>query len=227
AIVEVHDVNPYYEKNFLKILEFLKTLKIFKCSFLVIPNFWNIFPLQNYEDFTKLLKSLECEIILHGYSHKGQKNLKYLLWTREEGEFADLTLRDTEERIESALNSFKEVGLKSKFFVPPAWIGNKYLESVLKSYGFLGIGYRNKIKNLETGKELLAPTLTFSNRPFLSFLSIKFATFYLSLIQKFSVIRLVLHTKDFRDERKIKLWHFIINKIKRRLTNYEELLCQS
>jgi len=110
--------------------------------------------------------------------------------------------------------------------VPPAWIGNPWLEKVLSAFGFIGVAYRDVIKVLRNEREIPSPVLTFSNRVILSYLSIKTIPLLFNLTKKSSVIRLVLHTKDFRDRRKIILWKQILSAAKkqRRLISYEELL---
>jgi len=115
------------------------------------------------------------------------------------------------------------------FFVPPAWIGNPWLEEVLSAFGFKGVAYRWAIKILFNGDKIASPALTFSNRFLLSYLSLKALPIMEKLTQKLQLVRLALHTKDFRDPRKVKMWGKILTSAKkyRRFISYEELLSES
>jgi len=48
------------------------------------------------------------------------------------------------------------------------------------------------------------------------------------LTEKAHLVRLALHTKDFRDPRKVKMWKQVLTSAKRhrRLISYEELLSE-
>ncbi len=228
AIVELHDVSPYYRVEFYKALELLEEVGLDRFSLLVVPYFWEYAPLGGDLSFLNLLKSLKVELVLHGYTHKGKKRLQDLLWTDGEGEFGGLDLTETYKRVQSGLELMEYFGLNTEFFVPPAWIGNPYLEDVLYSFGFRAVAYRWHIKDLHHNRVIDSPTLTFSNRNLLSWLSLMVVPNMEKLYKGHQVLRLALHMADFRDERKIELWKEILGKIKkeRRLASYGELFCK-
>lgn len=225
ALLELHDVSPYYRREFLKALELLEELEIYKFSLLVVPYFWEIFPLVEDKELLGIIKSLPAEVVLHGYTHKGTKRLQDLLWTDGEGEFGGLDLTNTYYKISSALDLIEYAGLKSDFFVPPAWIGNPYLEDVLYSFNFKGVAYRWHIKDLQGERLIRSPALSFSNRYLFSWLSLKVVPEFERLYKRQRVLRLALHMKDFKDDRKINLWREILQRIKetRRWISYGEL----
>lgn len=228
-LIEIHDVTPYYEREFYRAVKFLKELEISKFSLLVIPNFWDREDLLRAEKFIAFVKSLQQEIILHGYTHLGKPRIRYIFSTNFEGEFLYLSLEDTVNKIEYAIRSFEVLNLPTNFFVPPAWLGNIYLEGVLKSFNFCGIAYKSILKNLLTEKVIYSPALTFSNRNIFSYLSLKLNPLYFKIIEKEPLIRFAIHTLDFRDERKIKIWRSLVEKIKfkRRFVNYGDIYRQS
>ena len=229
AIVELHDVSPYYRVEFLSALELLEEVGLDRFSLLVVPCFWEYAPLGGDGNFLNLIKNLGAELVLHGYTHKGKKRLQDLLWTDGEGEFGGLDLTETYERVRSGLELMEYLGLKTTFFVPPAWIGNPYLEDVLYSLGFEGIAYRWYIKDLGNEKSISSPVLSFSSRNLLSWLSLKALPSMERLYKDHQVLRLALHMTDFRDERKVRLWKEILSNIEkeRRLISYGELLSKS
>jgi hypothetical protein len=229
AIVELHDVTPYYYDEVAQALDLLSVCGIQKYSLLVVPNFWNKTPLYKHSSFVKAILATNQEIVLHGFNHRGG-TLKDTLWTFREGEFSGLTLSETYERLKQAVEVLLEaIGVKPYAFVPPAWIGNPHLEDVLYSMDFKAVAYRGHIKDLETDTLHPSPVITFSNRPLLSSLSIALGPALFRLFKNHRILRLAFHARDFRDKRKVKLWRFLLGKVKRtrRLINYEELISES
>ncbi|MFN3813630.1 MAG: DUF2334 domain-containing protein [Aquificaceae bacterium] len=229
GLVEVHDVCPHYYDEVVYAIELLERLRIEKYSLLVVPNFWDVFPLYKRDSFAELLRSLKKEIILHGYNHKGRKSLSSILWTYGEGEFEKASLLETYKKVEKSLEVMHSLNTEVKFFVPPAWLGNRFLEDILYSFGFVGIAYRNYFKNLLTDEVIPSHSLTFSNRRIFSLMSLFFVTLYSRLLEKRQLVRFALHTRDFKDPRKVKLWRLILTKAKkqRRLISYEEVFSES
>ncbi len=88
AIVELHDVSPYYYDEVAQAIELLAVCGIEKYSLLLVPNFWEEAPIYKHPSFVKAILSTGQELVLHGYNHKG-KGIRPmdLLWTYGEGEF--------------------------------------------------------------------------------------------------------------------------------------------
>jgi len=229
AIVELHDVSPFYKEEVYNAIEFLEKLGIEKFSLLLIPNFRGEYAINRYVPFLSFIEKTKQEIIMHGYTHTGKKRIQYFLYTYGEGEFGEGDLEETYRKLEKAVEIFQAMQLDTKVFVPPAWIGSPWLDDLLYSFGFLGVGYRGKIRNLQSGEDIKSPVLTFSNRHGLSYISIKTVPILFKLFDRYPVLRLALHTADFRDRRKIALWRLILTKTKkeRRLISYGELLSKS
>jgi len=141
-------------------------------------------------------------------------------------------IEETYQKIEKALDIFESLSLTAKFFVPPAWLSNPWIEVILSAFGFRAVGYRDLINDLQSGKKIPSPFITFSNRPVLSFLSLMAVSTLLKPYRRAKVLRLSLHTRDFRDRRNIVLWRSILRKVKkvkkeREVINYEELFSKS
>ncbi|HCO38904.1 MAG TPA: hypothetical protein DIT36_02845, partial [Aquificaceae bacterium] len=159
----------------------------------------------------------------------GSRRFSDLLWTDGEGEFGGLDLISTYEKVYLALELMDYLGIKTEFFVPPAWIGNPYLDDVLYSLGFRAVAYRWYIKDLSTEKIIKSPAISFSNRHLFSWFSLMLVPELERLYKKHKLLRLAIHMADLRDERKILLWKEILNKFKerRRCVSYGELFGKS
>ncbi len=222
-VIELHDVCPYYQKELLSILDMLYCCEVNKFSLLLIPNFKGTNRLDKYLDFVEFINRLDQEIIMHGCYHIGKKDIKYLLLTYGEGEFIGLDRFETFRRLDNGKEILNKVQIDVKYFVPPAWISNKFLEEELQRLNFSGVGYRWYLKDFNRFK-IYSPVLTFSNRSVLSFLSKVTSSIFLKLFDIFSVIRLAIHMKDARDDEKITLWKKIIKMSNhRRMISYGEL----
>ena len=228
VIVELHDVSPFYYEETAQAIELFNLCGIDKFSLLLVPNFWDSAPIHENKSFIEAIKSTKQEIVLHGYNHRGG-GLRDLLWTYKEGEFSGISFEETYEKIEKAKEVFEVLGIKSYAFVPPAWLGNPFLEEVLYAFEFKVVAYRGYIKDLERKKVYPSFALSMSNRPILSLLSKALSPILYRLFRKHRILRLALHTRDFRDKGKVALWRYVLSEVKkaRRLINYGDLLSKS
>ncbi len=228
ALIELHDVTPYYYEEVSYALDLLSLCGVGKFSLLIVPNFRDEAPLYKYPQFVKAMLATNQEIVLHGFNHRGG-SLKDILWTYREGEFSDLCLYGTYTKLYKAKEMLETFGIKTEVFVPPAWIGNPFLEDVIYSLGFSAIAYRGHIKNLNTDMSYTSPVISFSNRPILDNFSKALVPLLFKLFKRYRLLRLAIHTRDLRDRKKVKLWRFLLSKVKkiRRLVSYEELLSKS
>ncbi|MDW8237332.1 MAG: DUF2334 domain-containing protein [Aquificaceae bacterium] len=190
AILEVHDVSPKLERELISCLDLISSEGIEEFNLLVIPNMYGDSPIEDWEG----LKLFPAEYaILHGYTHLGDQDLRNFLWTDGEGEFASLGLLETYKRIKEGLYVFKKLGLCDRFFVAPAWIGNRYLDEVLRLLGFRAVAYRSAIRDLSLSQDIFSPALSLSNRRWLSKLSKLSLGVMSKIFQKVSILRLAIH----------------------------------
>lgn len=228
ALIEVHDVTPYYYEEVSYALDLLSLCGVEKFSLLIVPNFWDKTPLYKHPQFVRAMLATNQEIVLHGFNHKGG-SLKDILWTYREGEFSNLCLYSTYAKIYEAEEMLETFGIKTEIFVPPAWIGNPFLEDVIYSLGFSAIAYRGYVKDLNTDTSYTSPVISFSNRPIIDSFSKAFVPFLFKLFKRYRLLRLAIHPRDLRDREKVKLWRFLLSKVRkiRRLVSYEEFLSKS
>jgi len=228
VIVELHDVSPFYYDETTQTIELFGLCGIEKFSLLLVPNFWESAPIHKNKSFIDAIKSTKQEIVLHGYNHRGG-SWRDLLWTYKEGEFSGLSLEETYKKIDKAKEVFDALDIESYAFVPPAWLGNPFLEDVLYAFEFKVVAYRGCIKDLETGKTYPSFALSMSNRPLLSPITKSLSPILYKLFEKHKVLRLAVHTRDLRDKSKAVLWRHILSKVKktRRLLNYGDFLSKS
>ncbi|MCX7858253.1 MAG: polysaccharide deacetylase family protein [Deltaproteobacteria bacterium] len=226
AILEFHDVSPLFETELRKALSFAKKFTIERLSLLVVPDFWGLCKLTDCPEFVNLLSEIRQEIVLHGYNHLGRAKLWQFLFTDGEGEFAMSDRDDTIKRVKKGKEMFDLLGISSKYFVPPSWIKNSYLEDILRLFDFRIVSYRWTIKDLSNGKVIFSPSVTLSNREYVSYWSAVFVPYFFAVFCRFAeCVRLAIHLSDFRDEKKIGIWELMVGKIKnkRRFITYGEL----
>ncbi|MEN3034127.1 MAG: DUF2334 domain-containing protein [Aquificaceae bacterium] len=226
AILEVHDVSPKFEKEFLSCLDLISSEGVEEFNLLVVPNMWGNHPLESWSG-VKLISAEHA--VLHGYTHLGNAGIKNFLWTDGEGEFASLELLETYKRIKEGLSIFRELGFCDRFFVAPAWIGNPYLDGVLKVLGFHAVGYRWILRDLCSNKDIFSPALSLSNRSWLSKISKLGLGIFYKILKRAEIIRLAIHLRDFQDPEKVSLWRNLIRDTKnqRRFTTYGRVFGKS
>ncbi|SHK52865.1 polysaccharide deacetylase family protein [Thermocrinis minervae] len=223
VLVELHDVCPFYFEELVRAFKLLESSNVKKFSLLVIPNFLEKYPICSHERFLRAIKDLKQEVVLHGYTHSSRIRFRDLPFTYREGEFGGLSYEETYQRIYMALELLDACSIKSKTFVPPAWISNPHIENILRDLGLRFLGLRNRIVDLQKAIGLPSPSLTFSNRPILSYLSLKLMPGLLNLTKNYRLLRLAIHMKDMRDKRKVAMWRLILRRLKnRRFVSYEE-----
>jgi len=228
VIVELHDVSPFYYDEMAQAIELFNLCGIGKFSLLLVPNFWDCAPIHENKSFIKSIRSTKQEIVLHGYNHRGG-SWRDFLWTYREGEFSGISLEETYKKIEKAKKIFEALDVENYAFVPPAWLGNPFLEDVLCAFEFKVVAYRGYIKDLETGQIYPSFALSMSNRPIFSLISKSLSPILYKLFKRHKILRLAIHTRDLRDKSKVVLWKYILSQSKntRRLINYGDLLSKS
>ena len=132
-IVSVHDVAPATRDTCAAILRDLTRLGVTACSLLVVPNYHRTGESCEDRQFVRWLRDLEAqghEIVIHGYFHQRpraeRENLASKLltryYTRDEGEFYDLSYDEAFHRITTARENFTAAGLRPRGFIAPAWL---------------------------------------------------------------------------------------------------------
>lgn len=226
AILEIHDISPFFKTELQKLKSFLANFREERVTLLVIPNYRHEYPLEACSETKRLVEEVRGEIVLHGYSHFGKRKISQILLTWGEAEFSSLTLDQTLERIRKGKEILHLAGLRTNFFVPPAWVFNPYVEEAAKSLGFRGVAGRLNAKCLETGKKIFVPALALSTRKILAEGSLALLKLLRLLFSPLPYLRVAIHMREFRSAGRIKLWSRLcrVLKEKRRFICYEELL---
>jgi uncharacterized protein len=144
--VSMHDVSPRWETEVDTALSLTGELGITP-SLLVVPNFHGNAPLLAGSAFARKLVHLQergHEMVLHGFYHLAnglQKSSNVKRFFRQnvvsggEAEFASLTPKEAEERLDAGLQLFKELGLHTESFIAPAWSFRPWLLPMLRARG--------------------------------------------------------------------------------------------
>jgi predicted deacetylase len=128
AVVTIHDACPAFAAKIFKISDELERLKI-KYNTALVPFFNERENLTRFPDFVDKIKSYRSrEIVLHGLYHENRN-----------GRFDDFFYKTevvAEEEILAGLEIFREIGIKTSVFIPPAWKLNDSSIKALEKLGF-------------------------------------------------------------------------------------------
>jgi hypothetical protein len=132
-VVSLHDVAPRTQQIANTIISELGRCGVRVCSILVVPDYHHEGSFAEHREFVSWLRELEAdghEIVIHGYFHErppGSKDsladkLVTRFYTRNEGEFYDLSYEEALRRVTTARDEFLAHGLKPRGFIAPAWL---------------------------------------------------------------------------------------------------------
>src|SRR5881396_3948090 len=132
-VVSLHDVAPSNQEVANTIVSELARRGVSVCSLLAVPDYHHQGLFTRNQQFVTWLRGLEAdghEIVIHGYFHERpphtEESLCDKLWTRfytrNEGEFYDLSYEEALRRITTARDEFRAQGLKPRGFIAPAWL---------------------------------------------------------------------------------------------------------
>ncbi len=134
VLLSIHDVTPAHEERIKELWKLCRTNSTIP-ALLVVPDWHGEWQLKKHLAFVQWVR--ECaaqgaEIILHGERHdevgleRGlYDSLRAMGRTAREGEFLTLDAGKAFERIERGLALFRDLGLQSHGFIPPAWLARE------------------------------------------------------------------------------------------------------
>jgi len=212
VVVSLHDVTPRHAATIERVLPVLAEAGVPPVPLLVVPDFHGQWPLDRHPGFVERLHAWHeagHELVLHGYWHREQPAdaraggardaLKRGLLTGGEGEFLALDARSAGRRIDDGLAMWERAGLPGRptGFVPPAWLHNDALDSVLWSRGFAWTeehsGYR-----FRDGTRLPDPVVSWASRDrFRRLGSLAVCPLLERLWRRRASMRIALHPHDF------------------------------
>lgn len=143
VVVSLHDVSPCTQQISSTIISELSAHGVRVCSVLVVPDYHHEGLFSRDREFVKWLRALEAdghEVVIHGYFHERPPQRKEALrdkfmtrlYTRNEGEFYDLSYEEALRRITAARDEFRVLGLKPRGFIAPAWLLGKEAEQAVR-----------------------------------------------------------------------------------------------
>lgn len=198
AVISIHDVSPYFQKEIEVIL---KELEGVEKSFLVTP-VWNDIKSFDKNFFTSLA---EEDLVVHGLTHKTDKRdfLGSLLSMSRTSckEFYGLNEAETRSKIETAKTFFEDLYCrKPTGFIPPMWYHNNHSIKVIKEIGFSYTESATAFINLRDGFSTYSfpACFDFGNNKLLSFVSL-FGWKNLFKYLRQSLVRLSIHPSDVKN----------------------------
>jgi hypothetical protein len=172
-VVSLHDVAPRTQQIASTIISELGRRGVSVCSILVVPDYHHEGSFARHGEFVSWLRALEVdghEIVIHGYFHERPRRpgesladkLVTKFYTRNEGEFYDLSYEEALRRITMARDEFHAHGLKPRGFIAPAWLlGDEAQQAVCDAQ----LEYTTRLRSvcdLRSGSVFPARTLVYS-----------------------------------------------------------------
>ena len=238
ALLCIHDVTPFFDKEIFGILSDLKRLNLGKINLAVVPFYHEGSSLNDHAAFCQSLmnatEGFQAEILLHGLYHarKGSNQrlhytsrLRSRLQSAEEDEFFKLVPDEAEKRIQQGRSILeKALSTKPTGFIPPAWV---FEQHVLATIQRLDIPYTENhsfIFLTRDDKRVFSPVISFATRTKTrEILSLGWAYLMRNLPSRRASMRFVIHPKDYRS-RVVK--RAIIKTLKKLDEKYEWTLYQ-
>lgn len=141
--IVLHDVAPATWPRCRKILELLSHIDEFPVTLLAVPHFHGGARDSAFERWLRFRSDKGDEVALHGYTHLDTLPprspvdwLRRRVYTRGEGEFAQLSLREASTRLEAGVRWLGELGLHPSGFIAPAWLLGADAWSALRKQSF-------------------------------------------------------------------------------------------
>ncbi len=238
ALLCIHDVTPFFDKEIFGILSDLKRLNLGKINLAVVPFYHEGSSLNDHAAFCQSLmnatEGFQVEILLHGLYHarKGSNQrlsftnrLRSRLQSAEEDEFFKLVPDEAEKRIQQGFSILEKAFLnKPTGFIPPAWV---FEQHVLETIQRLEIPYTENhsfIFLARNDKRVFSPVISFATRSKTrEILSLGWAYLMRKFPSRRASMRFVIHPKDYRS-RAVK--RAIIKTLKKLDEKYEWALYQ-
>ncbi|MBW8637764.1 DUF2334 domain-containing protein [Hoeflea sp. WL0058] len=161
-LAELHDVHPSMPVSIGDILKTFPDVPEGFWAWLVVPDWYDEEPLQEYRSFVSRLQQSPAAKVLHGWSHLRGRSLwhKILYDMEDRSEFAALNAQEAQERIERgrALLS-TAMGVRPDWFCAPRWTLGKAARRGLAASNLPGVmGLRDLTWK---GQGMSAPVLNF------------------------------------------------------------------
>src|SRR5437763_3291442 len=173
VVVSLHDVAPCTQQITSTIISECSAHGVRVCSVLVVPDYHHKGLFARHREFVTWLRMLEAdghEVVIHGYFHERPPQTKETLrdkfvtrfYTRNEGEFYDLSYEEAMRRVTTARDEFRAHRLNPRGFIAPAWLlGDEAERAVCDAQ----LEYTTRLRSvcdLRSGNVFPARTLVYS-----------------------------------------------------------------
>lgn len=178
-IVSLHDVTPSTFARVRRQVESLSGLGVTRTSLLAIPHYHAKEKLRDDPSLVSWLKTRQeegHEVVLHGWLHQISDLKSQIsnsrpgrwfyenLYTAGEAEFLHLGYDEAHARMAQGLDMFRDLGLKARGFIAPAWLMNPEVELAAKAHGFAYTNTISEIVALSNGRRLPSRSCVWSTR---------------------------------------------------------------
>jgi hypothetical protein len=209
-VVSVHDVAPVNRPIVEPMLEKLAKAGVRICSLLVVPYYHREKLIAEDPSFLSWLRGLEAdghEIVIHGFFHDRPRRadesitekIVTRIYTRDEGEFFDLSYDEALRRITQAQEVFREAGLQPRGFIAPAWLLNAEGEKATRDAGLEYTTRLRTVRDLRTGETFGARSLVYSvHNNWRRVASLAWNRLMLETAREKTLLRLSLHPPDLQ-----------------------------
>ncbi len=206
-LISIHDVTPRHFARVCEIVDLFDELGIgAHFSMLVVPDFWNAWPLADHPEFCKWLRGQAnrgVEMILHGYTHldeSKQSNWKTKHLTAGEGELCNLTKGQAIDKIKAGEKVLHETcNIQAKGFCAPAWLYSEQSKTALQECGYLFAEDHMHVWSPQNGNQRAkGPVISYASRSMPRILSsLLWSRVADWALRPLPVLRLAIHPHDF------------------------------
>ncbi|HOC42712.1 MAG TPA: DUF2334 domain-containing protein [Thermoanaerobaculales bacterium] len=134
-VASIHDVAPQHLDAVARLRDLLHHLGVRRCCLAVVPHWHGEVPLSRFPGavagIARWVEENGDEVLLHGYHHLDDApaacsslvtRVRSSLLTNGEGEFLRLSATEVRRRLEMGFNELRQVGLRPRGLVAPAWL---------------------------------------------------------------------------------------------------------
>ncbi len=214
-LLSLHDVTPFHLDRLKRAEEVLLSWGATQASYLLVPDFHGAWPVEKHEAFGAWVRAphpYPVEWLLHGFFHSeavepagGTRPAGLGAWfkarfmTAAEGEFHALGRLEADARLRRGVQAFEQsVGSRPAGFVAPAWLFN---DNLIPALGGLGFGFtedHGSVYDVEGGRTLRCPVITWATRTTLrKYASCLAAPLLLHHWASGPALRIAVHPSDF------------------------------
>src|SRR2546429_6058901 len=239
-VVSLHDVAPSNRDVASKIISELSRRGVRICSLLVVPDYHHQGLAIRDRQFISWLRALEAdghEVVIHGYFHERPPQRKETLrdkfvtrfYTRNEGEFYDLSYEEALRRITTARDEFRAQGLKPRGFIAPAWLPGEEAERAVYDAELEYTTRLRSVCDLRSGSIFPARTLVYSvHNGWRRGLSRSWNAALFRLLKNNPLLRISIHPPDYSQP---SIWKQILGfiaatKTARTATTYQDWIAE-